>query len=335
MADFKLFGPLFDKVDTATSSFVSEISSNAIATVTPFVTAGLTVSFIAYAILIIRGAVEMPVMDFLGRSIRIGLIVGVALAGGLYQSDIAEVITSLPNDLAVSLISDPTHGASAANLIDKAAEKGFTAAGEAFKKAGFFEDNGLVYALFALIILLATAILVAIGGAFVLLSKVALALLAGLGPLFILGMLWQPTVRFFELWLAQTINYGLLVVLFSAIFGFMISIYTNFVSDIQFGEGINFAYSLGGALILSVAMIMILLQLPSIASGLAGGVGMGYMHEARSMRGGAAAAGRGARAASSAAKSAASRAAPHVSSAASATASGAKKAYSYFKGRAA
>lgn len=339
MADFKLFEPLFDKVDTATASFVSDISSNAIATVTPFVTAGLTLSFITYAILIIRGTVDMPILDFLGRAIRISLVAGVALAGGIYQSDLAGVITALPNDMAVKLISDPVDGSTAANLIDNAAEKGFTAAGKAFQKAGFFEDNGLIYGLFGIIIMLATAVFVAIGGAFVLLAKVALALLAGLGPLFILGLLWPPTVRFFEMWLGQVINYGLVVVLFSAVFGFMVSIYTGFVGGIKFEEGMNIAYSLGGSLILSVAMILILLQIPSIASGLAGGVSMGYVQELSNFRRGANQAGRAGRGAWNTGKAAASRAAPHMKTAATkvgtAASAGAQKAYGYFKGRAA
>ena len=133
---FTLFTPLFNKIDTATATFVSDISSNVIAAITPVVTVGLTLAFITFALLIIRGAVDMPVMEFLGRSVRIGIITSVALAGGLYQTQIASAIQSSPDDLAQALISSPTSGTTAASLIDGAAEKGFSKAQESFEKAG-------------------------------------------------------------------------------------------------------------------------------------------------------------------------------------------------------
>jgi type IV secretion system protein VirB6 len=333
---FSLFAPLFQKVDTATQSFVSDISANAIATVTPFVTLGLTLGFIAYAILIIRGAVDMPILDFLARSLRIGIIVSVALAGGLYQSKIASAIIELPNALAVAMITDPAEGAGAASIIDVAAGKGFDAASRAFKQSSFFSADGLLYGIFGIMIILATAVIVAIGGAFILLAKLALALLAGLGPLFIIGLLWQSTSRFFEMWIGQVLNYILLVVLFSAVFGLMMSIYGGYVEGVKFESGVNVAYSLGGAFILSAAMVLILMQLPGIAGALAGGVGIGYMWELRALRGGAGSAGRGLAGAGRAIYGRGARGQDGSRGAATGMAPaamrGAQKAYGYFKG---
>ena len=322
---FALFAPLFDKVDTATQVFVSSISAKSIAIVTPFVTLGLTLGFITYAILIIRGAVDMPVLDFLGRALRIAIVVGIALAGGLYQSQIASAIIDLPNALATALISDPVQGASAANIIDDAAGKGFDAAAKAFDKAGFFSSDGLLYGMFGILIILATALVVSIGGAFILLAKLALSLMAGLGPFFIVALLWQSTSRFFEMWVGQVLNYVLLIVLFSAVFGLMMNIYGGYVSGITFSKGVNVAYSLGGAVILTIAMVLILMQLPSIAGALAGGVGISYMWEMRALRGGASSAGRQMMGAGRRARQAAATGGRVASGAA-------QKAYGYFKG---
>lgn len=322
---FALFAPLFDKVDTATQVFVSSISAKSIAIVTPFVTLGLTLGFITYAILIIRGAVDMPVLDFLGRALRIAIVVGIALAGGLYQSQIASAIIDLPNALSTALISDPVQGASAANIIDVAAGKGFDAAAKAFDEAGFFSSDGLLYGMFGILILLATALVVSIGGAFILLAKLALSLMAGLGPFFIVALLWQSTSRFFEMWVGQVLNYVLLIVLFSAVFGLMMNIYGGYVSGITFSKGVNVAYSLGGAVILTIAMVLILMQLPSIAGALAGGVGISYMWEMRALRGGASSAGRQMMRAGRRAGRAAATGSRIAGSAA-------QKAYGYFKG---
>lgn len=329
---FSLFTPLFAKLDGVTKTFVTEISANAIATITPFVTLGLTLGFLAYAILVIRGAIDMPVMEFLGRSVRICIITGVALGGGLYQTHIADMIIQLPDSAAQALIGG-SQGTTAPGIIDTAAGKGFDAAGRAFKESGWFSADGLLYGFFGIMIILATAILVAIGGAFILLAKIALALLVGLGPIFIIMLLWQPTHRFFEVWLGQVVNYIVTVILFAALFGLMMSIYAGYVEDIRFDGVSNVAYTLGGTVILSAAMILIMLQLPTIAGAISGGVGIGYMWEMRALRGGMASVGRGGMSAGRGGMAAGRQVYRGGAAAAVASRGVATKAANYFKGR--
>ncbi|EMM4514116.1 type IV secretion system protein [Salmonella enterica] len=287
MADsaFVLFEPLFKKFDTATHTYVNDISTNMIASLTPVLMVALTLGFVIYALAIVRGAIDMPVNDFLWRCFRVGVIVSIATAGGLYQSQIADAIVSTPDALAAALLNDPAT-MSSSNILDATAGKGFQVASKAFENAGIFGDNGIVYAIFGAIALLATAVLLAIGGAFIILAKVALAVLAGLGPLFIFALLWQVTSRFFEMWTAQIMNYGLLILLVSTVFMLLMGIYGGFMDGIKFDGTQNAAYNLGGAVIISIAAVILLLQMPSIASGLAGGVGISYMWEMRMIRGG-------------------------------------------------
>ena len=280
---FKVFAPLFNKIDAATTTFVTDISSKVIAEVTPIVTSGLTLMFIFYGIAIIRGTIEMPMMDFLGRSIKIALITGVALAGGLYQSHIAEAIVQMPDELASALIAGGTQGEGAAFLIDESAAKGFSVAGSAFEKAGFLTDTGVLYTVFGCIVLFATGVLVAIGGAFILVAKVGLAILAGLGPFFIIALLFQSTQRFFEMWISQVLNYAFLIIIFSAVFGLMMDIYSAYIVDVKLNGIINVGYTLGGAVVMSGAMAVVLWQLPSIATGLAGGMSASLAFPGRSM----------------------------------------------------
>ena len=196
---FKVFQPLYDKIDETTALFVSDISTRCIAEITPVVTVALTLSFISYGLLIMRGAVSMPATEFLGKAFRIAIIVNIALAGGLYQSDIAGLIRTLPDDLATALIVNPNQGTTAASLIDEAAGAGFSCTSDAFNKAGLFSFEGLTYCLIGVIILFMTVILVAVGGAYLLMAKVALSILAGLGPLFIVALIFPATARFFDL----------------------------------------------------------------------------------------------------------------------------------------
>uniref|UniRef100_UPI001FEE3C75 type IV secretion system protein n=1 Tax=Bartonella refiksaydamii TaxID=2654951 RepID=UPI001FEE3C75 len=268
---------LFNHIDNATKTYVTEISSKAIITITPFVSIGLTIAFIIYGWLVMRGAIDMPVSEFLSRCLRISIITSIALTTGLYQPEVANFIIEMPHDLSKALINNPPDNNNLINLIDKVAGKGFERASEAFEEAAFLNADGLLYGLFGILILLATSFLAAIGGAFILIAKIALVLLVGLGPLFIITLLWQSTYRFFEQWIAQILSYTILIVLLATVFSLMMSIFANYMSDLKFNGQQNVGHALGGALILSIISIILLFKLSSIASALAKGVTFGHL----------------------------------------------------------
>lgn len=285
MPGFALVQPLFTKIDTTTASFVSDISSNAVATITPVVVVALTFSFIAYGLAVIAGKVDTPFTDYILRSVKVAMIVGAGLTVGLYQSDIAAAITGTPDALATALMTSPTAmDATTGGIIDDAMGKGFDQAGEAFDKAGFFSENGITFALLGTIIIIATAIFGAIGAAFLIIAKLALALLAGLGPIFIASLLFPATTRFFESWVGQVVNYGLIIVLFASIFTLLVTLYGDYMDQVAFDGASNIYYTVGGSVILSVALIFVLLQIPAIAAGLGGGASMGFFHQLQGAR---------------------------------------------------
>jgi type IV secretion system protein VirB6 len=282
---FKLFTPLFETIDEATAAFVHDIATRCVVEITPVITVALTLSFITYGLLMMRGMVSLPATEFLGKAFRIALIVNIALAGGFYQSQIAGLIRTLPDDLATALIIKPSHGATAASLIDEAAGVGFDCVGDALNKAGLLSGEGLTFCLIAVIILFMTVIMVAVGGAFLLMSKIALSILAGLGPLFIVALIFPVSARFFELWLGQVMNYVLLVVLYAAVFGFMMSLFKTYMTGTKLDGLTHVGYTVGGVCIFSCAMLVILRQLPVVASSLAGGMALSFASGLRLSRG--------------------------------------------------
>ncbi|WP_330168320.1 type IV secretion system protein [Bartonella grahamii] len=279
--NFTIFTQLFDKIDQITKTYVTDISSKAIATITPFISIGITIAFIIYGWLIIRGAIDMPLSGFVNRFIRISIITSIALTAGLYQPEITNMITQMPHDLSKALITNPLNDKQLMGLLDNAAGKGFLYASRLFEETIFFDANGLLYSLLGILILLATSLVVAIGGGLVLLTKIAIALLVGWGPIFIIALLWQPTYRFFEQWIAQVLSYTILFVLLATIFNLMMNIFANYLGDMKFDYGQNMGYMFGGVLILSIISIMLLLKLASIANALAKGVTFGHLWKIR------------------------------------------------------
>jgi type IV secretion system protein VirB6 len=282
--DFHLFTDLFARIDAATATFATDVSGRVISAALPVISAGLTISFIFYGFLVARGAVDHSLKDFVWKCVKISMIVSVASAGGLYQSQIAGAIQTAPDQFATALLpaqAPAAQGTQAAALIDQAAGQGFEKAGDAFEKAGIFSKQGLAYTAFGILCLMSTAVLTAIGGAFILLAKIMLALLAALGPLFIFGLMFKATTGFFERWAAHVIGFSLLIVFVSAIFGLMMQLFTNYMAQVNFDGALNFAGTIGGCVILCVAFLFIIIKLPEYASGLAGGVSAGLWHEAR------------------------------------------------------
>ena len=278
---FRLFTPLFAELDRVSTAFARDVSSRVIVAITPVLAAGLTVWFIVWGILVMRGAVEQPVREFLGKVIRTALIVSVALGAGLYQQDLAEMIRTVPDDLAavvaggeadVRFSADPlATGSRQAALIDRAAGQGLAKAEDAFEKGGLMTQQGIAFSTFGVLILLATVIMVGVGGALILVAKVMLALLAGLGPLFIAALLFDATRRFFDRWIAMIATYCLIVVLFAAVFTFMLAIFANYMAGVALDGNMNVAYGIGGALVLTIVSVAILRELHHLAVGLGGG----------------------------------------------------------------
>ncbi|WP_273754887.1 type IV secretion system protein, partial [Bartonella sp. MM73XJBT.G] len=162
--NFTIFAQLFTKIDQGTKTYITDISSKTIATITPFVSIGITIAFIIYGWLIIRGAIDMPLSGFVNRCLRISIITSIALTAGLYQNEISGLILEMPSKLSKALITNPLSEQELMTLLDKTAGNGFKYAGRLFEETVFFDANGTLYALLGLIILLATSLVVAIGG---------------------------------------------------------------------------------------------------------------------------------------------------------------------------
>lgn len=278
---FRLFTPLFAELDRVSTAFARDVSSRLIVAITPVLAAGLTVWFIVWGILVMRGSVEQPVREFLGKVVRTALIVSVALGAGLYQRDVVELIRTVPDDLAaavaggegdVGFAADPlATGSVQAALIDRAAGQGLSKVEDAFEKGGLMTQQGIAFYTFGVLLLLATVIMVGVGGALILVAKVMLALLAGLGPLFIAALLFDATRRFFDRWVAMLATYGLVVVLFAAVFTFLLAIFANYMGGVALDGNMNVAYGIGGALVLTIVSVAILKELHHLAVGLGGG----------------------------------------------------------------
>ncbi|MCZ2203603.1 type IV secretion system protein [Bartonella sp. A05] len=281
---FTLFTDLLRILDSVLTKY-NHSSSQVFAAIEPLVLSSLTISFIVYGWLILRGVIDMPFSYFISRSLRIGIITSIAMAGGLYQNNIRNVVETLPESaLASAYINDYNTNYDPKNqykkmsvILDMTANMGFDRANLAFEESAFLSSDGTLYGFFGILILLITSILVAIGGVFLVMTKLIFGFLIAFGPIFILTLLWQSTYRFFERWAAQTVCYTIFIVLLHIMLPYILRIFYNYVDNIKFDGSQNIGYTLGGAVILFIFFVMFLFKLSSLANTLTKGLTLGHL----------------------------------------------------------
>lgn len=271
--DFNIFAKLFARVDAEILDFTSDYSERVIYEITPVLATCVPLMLIVLAYLIITQKIDYPLREFMrhGTVVMLGILLITTV--GNYQRYIGEVVLETPDALAAALSSDYKGIKTAGSFIDEQAQKSLRVTAEAWQHAGIMGD-GLTMALFAVLSLLATAVIFGIGGGFIVLAKVALAVLVALGPLFIAFGIFPPTRPYFKAWVNQIMTYGFLILLMSAIFSLIIKIYASYTGSIQLSKTADMPASLAGCVMFSLAAVIILLQVPNIAAALGGGAGL-------------------------------------------------------------
>lgn len=269
-----IIDPFLTQVDTAVTGYYLAAAGRVAAAIsTPFRTL-VTVYVVLWGLAIWRGLVNEPLSDGTFRVLRVVLIGTIALHMGVYGTRIASVIYNTPGELASVVAGGVT---SPATVMDAALSKGDDIA-SGFMSLVSLSSPGASFAaiLSALVVWIFTAFVVLYGAALIVLSKVIVALVIVMGPLAIACMLFDVTQRFFESWVGQAINYMLI---FAFVVGTVNIMYAMWQPQLDYALANNAAgfSALIPMIIVGGASFIILLQVPALASGLAGGVQLGTL----------------------------------------------------------
>tara|TARA_B100002003_G_C13995981_1_gene481029 strand:- start:155 stop:907 length:753 start_codon:yes stop_codon:yes gene_type:complete len=184
---------------------------------------------------------------------------------------VVDVLAHGPEKVA-AVITGSDGGAAA--ILDSLFSRVLAVADQAWDKAGVMSGDFGMYLVAILIMVFGGGVAIVV--AFLLLaSKVATTVLLAIGPLFIIGLLFNSTQRFFESWLGMVINFGMLLVLGSAIGRMVIDVSEAFMNIVESSAGSMASMITSAYLIAFFALgILVLKQVPAIASALGGGVAL-------------------------------------------------------------
>lgn len=266
------FQQFFAWLDGQLSTYIGTKAAAVASAIEPAAVTIATVYVMIWGYLWLTGRTEEYVLEGARKIVVLVVVFGVAIELWMYQSVIASTFFDAPNELAASLVGANDTIA----IIDQVWIDGNLAAEELLRKGSVLSGD-FAYYLAGFVVYLLVG-LTAVYTAFLLaLSKVAVSLILAIGPIFIILLLFDTTKRFFEAWIAQLANYGLVAILALTAASLMLTIVQTFAANaVAKGGGITIA-ECARLCISSALVLLIMRQVMPIASGLASGIALGSM----------------------------------------------------------
>eukprot|EP01037_Dinobryon_pediforme_P019005 gene19005-19350_t len=266
-----IFTFLTASIDSALSVYVTTVSTKLAIVVAPLVASSLSIYYILMGLAVMRGEVDGSVPKLAWSITKHVMIFSIALSTAMYQEWIVETVSAITSMLVEA--ASPNGATSLAGALDQMDAQGGQYAMVAFNHGlSLMPVGGWLDILAGLVILVSNLALIALVGIWGIIAKVALTFVLAFGPLFISMLAFPVTKKFFEGWLGKVVNYMLLTVFMAAVTTFSMRIAGSFVSQLMAaGDTSNSLSDAFGFALLSVTLVILTWQMPSIASGIAGG----------------------------------------------------------------
>ena len=271
-SDSHFYETIFNTVNSSLSTYVADNATTVIASIEPTARTLYIIYIMFLGTAMLMGLIKNDlVTEIAKRTIRIGIIFTIALKIGYYNELIGDFLWKTPDALAGYLASGYSDNSSNIQYLDTLFNK-IEGLGENFFVQAHVQSS---YGIPDLVLMGCGGLILLFGGAvtgfaafFLIMSKMFLAILLALGPIFVLLIMFEPTKKLFDGWIGQCLNYVFLPVLIAAGIKLIFTIletYLNAHTSITTNVAIQ-------TIILSFIAVLVIRQLPSVASALGGGV---------------------------------------------------------------
>ena len=280
MADPGIFQFIGESVDRALDGFVDATSGQVISAIAPLAATGVTLYFAIMGYLIIVGRLQSPASTVFTRALKITFLGVLALSAGGYSAWVVNVVRGLESGLSGAFAGTGTGGASNSvyAVIDETLGKGWDIAARLWEQAGNrgLTEIGMAVGEYinATVIGVATIAVGLPAGAMIVVAKMTLTLLLGIGPLFVMCLMWPVTARWFDQWFAQVMTSVLTIALVTAMAAFMMKMFVAFVGAVDLEGDQNTLFTALTMATLAVVIMVVMYKVGGLAAGLAGGMAM-------------------------------------------------------------
>ena len=265
-------------IDSIAANYVNNVVAQLAVAIMPLVLAVFTIWWITIGITLIRGQLQDSVGTVIWKALHMSMIFSVALNVAVYNDWISDSVDGLRDGMA-SVFAATVGGNNTVETeatIWTAINDFDLAGGQLVREVS--EDtswyNVPVWAALALV-LLGQALLTVAALFIAVLTKVFASFFLAVGPLFILGLAFKPTQRFFDGWLGMVINTIVLSWIGLFLTGFGLFIAERFATAVANGWDTVMPITSGlQYLCMCGIFTLMLFQAPGWAAALAGGSSM-------------------------------------------------------------
>lgn len=268
------FTEIFQRIDTTVVNTIASGTVNLINVVSPVMLAGFTCYMLFVFFSYWQGSsVEGTMVDLIKRNVAWAVIIGLSMNIGNYNHYVLPAVLHLGDNLSQAFSGQPASNASVldalatqlVDVMDKTsafAEKSKGISGIAIKLETYIKN---------FILLFFFCIFLVIAAAYIMLAKVFLAILAVVGPIFIVMALFPVTRNLASAWGMQVLNYSLLLLFLNITAGVFVGYLALSMVDLSTLDVVS-NISMIHNVLATLMFAIILLKLPELASGLAGGI---------------------------------------------------------------
>ena len=267
----EVFGLIFEKIDNVVQSEVITSISNVSNVLSPIMISAFTIYLLFVFLSYWQGSgIESTLVDLLKRVMVWAVVIGFGANLSAYNNTVVPIVMGFGDGL-VHLFNgtNGSIGSSLDNLGTKLVDiviKNHESADSMPMPFGLGAKLEVIIQ--NAIIIISFGVFLVIAGAYIILAKVMTAILAVLGPLFISLALFPATRQFFMSWVNQVVNYSLYLVVVNV----TASIFIGYI-DVSFASvEPNTDTGFISLVLTSLIFFVVLLKLPELTSGLAGGI---------------------------------------------------------------
>jgi type IV secretion system protein VirB6 len=315
---------LFRNIDEATTAFISTVGGGLAAYVMPLVWIALAIWVVCYSWLVMAGKVSTPTSDLAMKALTSVIVLTIMTTK--FNAWVVQPAINLPQELIIAAGAGKDGGAMGvlSSLVSQTKEM-FAAYISIAMSEGLKGNmiNVILVLGSMLIVVLILIILIACSLFILIYAKIGLAIVLAVGPIFLSFLLVPQIKSWFFSWLNTAWYFILLALLGSLCVQFFVNIVTIYITKVLavygtstglvdsflqfFSNMSNLATATVEIVLITIPLIFLMLQLPTIASslsqgsgGAAAGGGSSLFHMARSVMSGGAGAAAGSAAAGSA-----------------------------------
>jgi len=277
VTDVTIFQFIGQTLDAALGVFITRTVGETISTFSLFFIGIATIHLTMMGYAIGWGYVELPFSNFMKTCAKYLIIGGLALNAGTYTDWIVGSIQSLENGFT-SAFAGTGKGPSVSvyQTIDRVLEKGWGVGADLWERAmnrGFRQlGAAIIDIIYAGIIIVATALIAIPAGGMIVVAKAALTVMLGIGPIFLMFLLWPATARFFDSWFGQVMTYIMRIALVAATLGLAFKGFEAVVNDVDVDGGASTLFTMLFMFAYTKVMLWLLTEVNNVAGQLAGGI---------------------------------------------------------------